>query len=110
MLQEIHQTHLDLARVILPPFNPWFYQGPPSIMGKPTSNQHAQATSMAQKHAPPAATTATNPASLAITAVDNAVTNSPQINGTPPQPPATPEDMQVTESVPEATETSNSKL
>ena len=110
MLQEIHQTHLDLARAILPPFNPWFQQGPSTIMGKPNSNQYAQATPMAEKHGPPVGTTATKPASPATTAIDNTVTKSPRNNSSPPNPPAIPEYMQVIESESKTSETSNSKL
>ena len=39
MLQEIHHTHLDLARALLPSFNPWIHQGLPNITNP--MQQHA---------------------------------------------------------------------
>ena len=46
LLKEIHQKHLDLAKLLLPSLNPWFHQGPPNTSNTPIFNQNTVAETM----------------------------------------------------------------
>ena len=102
ILQEIRQTHLDLARALLLSLNPWIHQGPPNFMSIAQQRGHLAPNA-------PTTNTSNHPTPQVTCAPDHTTSCSSRADVTT-YASTTSDYMQMTETVPTDSETTNSKL